>query len=76
MAYYVLRQTRFRYEITKFEDKREPADTYTIDASRCFCPARIKSCKHMRIFRKWTKDDKPLGVVYDDSANEIGRMFQ
>ena len=34
--YYVLRRTRYQYEITKFEDRSEPADTYTINSDKCF----------------------------------------
>ena len=74
--YYVLRRTRYQYEITKFEDRSEPADTYTIDPDKCFCPARIKNCKHMRIFKQWQKDDMPLGVIYDNDAKRIGSLFQ
>ena len=74
--YYVLRRTRYQYEITKFEDRSEPADTYTIYSDKCYCPARIKNCKHMRIFKQWQKDDMPLGTIYDNNANKIGSLFQ
>jgi len=72
---YVIRRTRYSSEITKFEDRTYPSGTYTITDTRCFCPARTRSCKHMKIYRHWKRNGMKIGVVYDDSANEISNLF-
>ena len=62
--------------MAKFDDTREPLDVYTFNQRGCGCPARTRSCKHIRIVKAWEKADKQLGLVFDDNANIIGNMFQ
>ncbi len=76
MAQYIVRQGRWSNEVAKFDDTREPLDVYTFNQRGCGCPARTRSCKHIRIVKAWEKADKQLGLVFDDNANIIGNMFQ
>ena len=75
MAQYIVRQGRWSNEVAKFDDSREPIDVYTFNQRGCGCPARTRSCKHVRIVKAWEKADKKLGLVFDDNANIIGSMF-
>tara|TARA_B100000963_G_scaffold212504_1_gene185167 strand:- start:974 stop:1255 length:282 start_codon:yes stop_codon:yes gene_type:complete len=76
LAQYIVRQGRWSNEVAKFDDTREPLDVYTFNQRGCGCPARTRSCKHIRIVKAWEKADKQLGLVFDDNANIIGNMFQ
>ncbi len=73
--HYVIRRTRYSHEITKFEDRSYPSDTYTISDTRCYCPARVRSCKHMRIFKTWKKQGSVPGFVYDENATKVAELF-
>ena len=75
MAQYIVRQGRWSNEVAKFDDSREPIDVYTFNQRGCGCPARTRSCKHVRIVKACEKADKKLGLVFDDNANIIGSMF-
>ena len=75
MAQYIVRQGRWSNEVAKFDDSREPIDVYTFNQRGCGCPARTRSCKHIRIVKAWEKADKQLVLVFDDNANIIGSMF-
>ena len=75
MPQYIVRQGRWSNEVAKFDDSREPIVVYTFYQRGCGCPARTRSCKHIRIVKAWEKADKQLGLVFDDNANIIGSMF-
>ena len=75
MAQYIVRQGRWSNEVAKFDDSREPIDVYTFNQRGCGCPARTRSCKHVRILKAWEKADKQLGLVFDDNARVIGNIF-
>ena len=75
MTEYLVRRTKYAHEVTKFDDSSEPSGTYTIGGRGCNCPARTRSCKHIKIFKAWEKNGKPIGQIYDESANVIGSLF-
>lgn len=75
MAQYIVRQGRWSNEVAKFDDSREPVDVYTFNQRGCGCPARTRSCKHIRIVKAWEKANRKLGLIFDDNANIIGNMF-
>ena len=75
MAEYLVRKAKYGTEIAKFEDSSYPIDVYSVSSSRCGCPARTRSCKHIRIVKAWEKADKKLGLVFDDNADIIGNIF-
>ena len=75
MAQYIVRQGRWSNEVAKFDDTREPLDVYTFNQRGCGCPARTRSCKHIRIVKAWEKADMKLGLVFDDNADIIGNIF-
>ena len=75
MAQYIVRQGRWSNEVAKFDDSSEPIDVYTFNQRGCGCPARTRSCKHIRIVKAWEKADKELGLVFDDNARVIGNIF-
>lgn len=74
MAQYVIRKNKIDYELAKFEDTDTPIDVYTVSNRGCNCPSRYKSCKHTKIVNTWKSSGEPIGVVYDDSADVIGRL--
>ena len=75
MAQYIVRRGRWSNEVAKFDDTREPLDVYTFNQRGCGCPARTRSCKHIRIVKAWEKADKELGLVFNDNADIIGNIF-
>ena len=75
MAQYIVRQGRWSNEVAKFDDSREPIDVYTFNQRGCGCPARTRSCKHIKIVKAWEKANRELGLIFDDNANMIGNMF-
>jgi hypothetical protein len=75
MAQYLVRKGKFNYEIAKFDDSSSPTEVYLFSQRGCGCPARSKSCKHTRIVTAWTKAGRPVGAVYDDSANLINTLL-
>jgi len=75
MPQYIVRKGKYNYEVAKFDDSREPIDVYTFNQRGCGCPARTRSCKHIRIVKAWEKADKKLGLVFDDNAQIIGNIF-
>jgi hypothetical protein len=74
MPQYMVRKGKIGYEIAKFDDTDTPVDVYTVGYRGCSCPARSKSCKHVKIIKAWLKTNEE-GVVYDDAANNIGNIF-
>jgi hypothetical protein len=74
MPQYMVRKGKIGYEIAKFDDTDTPVDVYTVGYRGCSCPARSKSCKHVKILKAWLKTSEE-GVVYDDAANNIGNIF-
>lgn len=75
MAEYVIRKKEKSVELAKFDETDRPIDVYTIAQGRCNCPSRYKVCKHTKIVTKWNKAGNPVGVVYDDDANQIGSIW-
>ena len=75
MAEYLVRRNKYAYEVAKFEDSSLPVGVYPISGSRCFCPARTRSCKHMKIFKAWERGGSQVGEVYDDNAKIINRII-
>jgi len=75
MTSYLVRRTKYAHEVTKFDDSSEPSGTYSITSRGCDCPARIRTCKHIKIFKAWEKNGKQVGQVYDDSAQLTGSLF-
>ena len=75
MTEYLVRRTKYAHEVTKFDDSSEPSGTYTIGGRGCNCPARTSSCKHMKIFKAWEKNGKPVGQIFSDNASVIGSLF-
>lgn len=75
MSQYVLRKLKHSIELAKFEDTDRPIDVYSIANNNCNCPSRYKKCKHVKIATEWQKQNCPIGVVYDDSANTIGTIW-
>jgi hypothetical protein len=74
MPQYMVRKGKIGYEIAKFDDTDTPVDVYTVGHRGCSCPARSRSCKHVKILKAWLKTSEE-GVVYDDAANNIGNIF-
>jgi len=75
MPQYLVRKGKFGNEVTKFDDTDSPVDHYPFGSRGCSCPARARNCKHTKIVKEWEKLGKPVGVVFDDSANVIGNLF-
>mgnify|MGYP007077460183 CR=1 FL=1 len=75
MPQYMVRKGKIGHEIAKFDDTDSPVDIYTITSRGCSCPARTRSCKHIRIVKAWEKAAKQLGLVFDDNAKVIGNIF-
>lgn len=75
MTDYLVRRTKYAHEVTKFDDSSEPSGTYTITGRGCNCPARVRSCKHIKIFKAWEKGGKLEGQIFDDTAQVIGSLF-
>jgi len=75
MADYLVRRTKNAFEVAKFEESSYPLNVYTVTGSRCYCPARTRSCKHMKIFKAWERNGSNLGEVYNDSAEVINRLI-
>jgi len=75
MSEYLVRRAKYGYEVAKFEESSYPIDVYSISGSRCFCPARTRSCKHMKIFKAWERNGSQPGEVYDDTAKIINRLI-
>jgi hypothetical protein len=76
MPQYLVRKGKFGNEVTKFDDTDSPVDHYPFGSRGCSCPARARNCKHLKIVKAWEKLGKPVGTVFDDSANVIGNLFQ
>lgn len=75
MSEYIVRKGKFSDEVAKFEESNYPIDVYTVNSRGCSCPSRYRSCKHTKIVKAWYKENSPIGVVYDDSANKIGNLW-
>lgn len=75
MAEYLVRKAKYGTEIAKFEDSSYPVDVYSVSSSRCGCPARTRSCKHMKILKAWEADGRNQGAIYSDSAELLGNLF-
>ena len=75
MPQYLVRKGKFGNEVTKFDDTDSPVDYYPFGSRGCSCPARTRNCKHTKIVKAWEKLGKPVGAVFDDSANVIGNLF-
>lgn len=73
MAQYILRKTKFHYEIAKFEDSDQPTSVYVFGARGCNCPAN-GTCKHHKILTVWKKAGEILGQVFDDEAKHLGQL--
>ena len=75
MAEYLVRRVKYGYEVAKFEESNHPVGVYHVSGSRCFCPARTRSCKHMKIFKAWERNGSNHAEVYDDNAKLLHRMI-
>lgn len=75
MADYLVRSVKYGYEVAKFEESSQPTGVYRVSGSRCYCPARTRSCKHMKIFKAWERNGSQVGEVYDDYAKVIGNII-
>lgn len=75
MTTYLVRRSKYAYELAKFEDSSYPLDIYRISGSRCYCPARTRSCKHMKIFKTWERSGSVEGDVYDESGYKLNNIF-
>jgi len=76
MAQYLVGRNRYGHTIAKFEDSTQPLNVYSISNTRCRCPARTKSCKHLTIFRSWEKNGSKIGDVLDDSGTIIHNLLE
>lgn len=74
MAEYLVRKGKIRYELAKFEDSDTPTAVYSFYERGCSCPSRNRSCKHTKILNTWKAANEPVGVVYNDEAEIIGRL--
>jgi hypothetical protein len=75
MAEYIVRKGKFKHEVAKFEDSTYPIDVYSIGSRGCNCPARSRSCKHVKILKAWQKGDSEIGLVFNDNADIIGKLW-
>ena len=76
MANYLVRKGKFTYEVAKFEESNTPVGIYRITDSRCDCPARTRSCKHLSILKAWQDNGKTEGSIISDNAEIIGNIFR
>lgn len=74
MAQYLIRKGPIYDEIAKFDDTSEPVDVYVFTKRGCSCPASMRNCKHTRIYAAWNALKKPIGVVFNDSADVINTI--
>jgi hypothetical protein len=57
--YYTIRRlntTNDLFELAKFDDRADPDEVYTVDKSRCNCPATVPNCKHKRMLTHWQRE--------------------
>ena len=71
MSEYYVRKGKYAPEVAKFNDSREPIDVYTFTSRGCTCPARTRACKHSRMVGKWESMGRPVGLVFNDSAEVV-----
>lgn len=76
MANYLVRKGKFTYEVAKFEESNVPSSVYRITSSRCDCPARTRSCKHISILKAWESSGKVEGSIISDEAKVVGNIFE
>lgn len=76
MANYLVRKGKFTHEVAKFEESNIPTGVYRITSSRCDCPARTRSCKHISILKAWETDGKTEGAIISDDGKVIGNIFE
>ena len=75
MAEYLIRKGKFTDEVAKFEESDYPIDVYTINSRGCSCPARSRSCKHIKLIKTWKSMNSPIGAVFNDNADIIGNLW-
>lgn len=75
LAQYIVRRGKWSNEVAKFEDSSEPIDVYTFNHRGCSCPAYTRNCKHVRIVKAWEKNKMELGLIFNDEAEIIGRLY-
>lgn len=75
MANYLVRKGKFTYEVAKFEESNTPSGLYSITSNRCDCPARTRSCKHVRMVDAWKKEGQVEGAILSDEAKIVGNLF-
>lgn len=75
MANYLVRKGKFTHEVAKFEESNTPAGVYRITSSRCDCPARTRSCKHISILKAWQDNGKTEGAILSDNGSIVGNIF-
>lgn len=71
MSEYYVRRGKHGAEVAKFSDSSAPIDVYTFNHRGCTCPARVKSCKHTRMVKEWENRGRPVGLVFNDSAEVV-----
>ena len=76
MANYLVRKGKFTYEVAKFEESNTPVGVYRITDSRCDCPARTRSCKHLSILKAWQSAGKVEGDILSDEAKIVNNIFE
>lgn len=75
MTNYLVRRAKYGYEVAKFEESSYPVDVYRVSGSRCYCPARTRSCKHMKIFKAWERNGSTPGDVYDEKGTLVNNLL-
>ena len=75
MAEYLVRRVKYGYEVAKFEESSYPVGVYHVSGSRCFCPARTRSCKHIKIFKAWERNGSVSGEVYDEKGTLVNNLL-
>ena len=73
-VYLIRKKDKYRYEMAKFEDRREPVDIYTVSARGCSCPSRVR-CKHFGILEAWQGLPHPEGAVLNERGKVVSRLF-
>ena len=75
MSEYLLRKGNLFYEIAKFEDTEDSVAVYLFTQRGCSCPSYRKNCKHLTILNAWKAAGELPGMVYDDDAKIIGKLY-
>ena len=63
-------------KLQSLKNQSAPTGIYRVTSSRCDCPARTRSCKHISILKAWESAGKVEGSIISDDARVIGNIFE